>query len=372
MTTELKQTKNSFKFIGKVTRIDKDGAYKQEEMTKGKMEGKTYRSLRFGVKTSETNDMTVQMFDFEPEEVFLWNSDKRKANSNYKGEKVAFDKWFKNQDKYRDGGYAVLQTRIGLTYDADEKLVSKGLPSFVASKDVYNNLDNGDYVAVEGDMRYSEYTNKDGKVIPQTNFTIKKVHRIKALDFLAEDFEEITFFEQEMVFVDADLVKEDKKVYVTGRTIDYKKNFHDSQFVVDYSDGNGGTDAGMVKLADAFVKKIQFGDVINVFGDAVNRVIVAEVEGEEEEQDDLYASLGGKAKPSHSQPFTAKTYINEMQITGIDAWDKKVYKEEDFVSNDLIEKENDLTDELGGKKKSTKPNPFDIGEDEINEDDLPF
>jgi hypothetical protein len=317
--------------------------------------------------------MTVQMFDFEPEEVFLWNSEKRKANSNYKGDRVPFEKWFKNQDKYREDGYAILQTRIGLNYNEDGKLDSKGLPSFVASKEVYNNLDNGDLVSVEGDMRYSEYTNRDGKVIPQTNFSIKKVHRIKELDFQAEDFEEITFFEQEMVFVDADLVKEDKKVYVTGRTIDYKKNFHDSQFVVDYSDGNGGTDAGMVKLADAFVKKIKFGDVINVFGDAVNRVIVAEVEGEEEEQDDLYASLGGKAKPTHSQPFTAKTYVNEMQITGIDVWDKKVYKEEDFVSNDLIEKENDLTDELGGKKKSNKPNPFDIDAgDDIPEDDLPF
>ena len=85
---DLVQTKNSFKFIGKVTRIEKDGAFKEETATKGKNEGKTYRSLRFGVKTSETNDMTVQMYDFEPTEIFLWNSDKKKKDANYKGDRV--------------------------------------------------------------------------------------------------------------------------------------------------------------------------------------------------------------------------------------------------------------------------------------------
>ncbi|MEE5181142.1 hypothetical protein JDW21_19090 [Bacillus subtilis] len=376
MTKELQQTKNSFKAIGKVTRIDKDGAFREEEAKKGKREGDTYRALRFGLQTSETNTITIQMYDFEPEEVFLWNSDKRQKDQSYKGERIPFSEWLDKQDDLREEGYAVLQTRVGLVYGEDGKIQSKGLPSYVASKNIYDNLNNGDTVVVEGEIRYSTYENQEGKTVEQKTFTLKKIFRVKEdkVDFENEKFEEVSYFEQEMVFVDADVDKDEKKVYVTGRVIDYNKNFHDTQFVVNFSDGEGGTDKGMVKLADAFLKKFKFGDLLNVFGDAVNRVIVEEQEDEDtNEEDDLIAQLGGKKKPSHAQKYVNKTYIQEMQIHGVDAWDKKFYKEEDFVKEELIEddKKNSLQDELGGKSK--KSNPFETdGDDELQDDDLPF
>jgi hypothetical protein len=376
MATELKQTKNSFKVIGKVTRIDKDGAFKEEEMTKGKKQGETYRALRFGVKTSETNEVTTQMFDFEPEQVFLWNSEKKKADKNYKGDRLPFSEWEDRQDALREEGYAVLQTRVGLTYGEDGKIQSQGLPSFVASKEIYENLNNGDSVVIEGEIRYSTYENQQGKKVEQKNFSIKKAFKIKDVDFENEKFEEVSYFEQEMVFVDSEADKPNKKVYVTGRVIDFAKNFHDTQFVIDFSDGEGGTDAGMVKLADAFLKKMKFGDVINVFGNVVNRVVIEEVEGEEEDSDDdLLSQLGGRSKPKHAQSFQNRTYISEMQIEGVDAWDKKVYKETDFVEQEKVvdNKKNDLSDELGGKSKKGK-NPFesDIDDEDISDEDLPF
>lgn len=371
MATELKQTKNSFKFIGKVSRIDKDGAFKEEVAKKGKKEGETYRSLRFGVKTSENNEMTVQMYDFEPTEVFLWNSDKRKADKNYKGTRVPFEEWVEEQNELREQGFAVLQSRVGLTYNEEGKIDSQGLPSFVASKKIFDNLSNNDSVVIEGTIRYSTYKNKEDKEVPQTTFTIQKIFKLKDVDFENEKFEEVTYFEQEMVFVSADLVKEEKKVYVTGRTIEYNKSFHDSQFVVDYSDGADGENADMKKLATAFLKKFKFGDVINVFGEALNRVIVAEAEDTDEEEDeDLASLLGGKSKPKHAQSYVTRTYISEMQIQGVDVWDKKVYKEEDFVKDELVE-EDDLTSELGGKKKDKGTNPFDA-DDDIDDEELPF
>lgn len=373
--TELQQTKNSFKFIGHVTRVDKENAFKQETATRGKREGDTYRSLRFGVKTSETNDMTVSMYDFEPTEVFLWNSEKRKANQNYKGERMPFEEWQEKQDQLSKDGYAVLQARVGLTHDDNGKIVTKGLPGFVASEKIFQGIDNGDSVVVEGDIRYSRYTNQQGKEVEQKTFTIKRLVKLKDVDFHDEKFEEVTYFEQEMVFVDAVAEKKEKKVYVTGRTIDYNKNFHDSQFVIDYSDGADGTDEGMVKLAGAFTKKFSFGDVLNVFGNAVNRVIVAEVEEEVSEEEDLLASLGGKAKPKHTQSWATRTYLNEMQITGVDAWDKKVYKETDFVVDELVDnkdtkKKTDDDMDFGGKAKKDS-NPFDESDDD-DSDDLPF
>jgi hypothetical protein len=370
--SKLQQTKSSFKFIGKVTRIDKDGAFREETMTKGKMNGKTYRSLRFGVKTSQTNEMTTQMFSFEPEQVFMWNSEKKKADSSYKGDRIPFATWEAQQDELREQGFAVLQSRVGLEYGEDGKLQSKGLPSFVASQEIYENLNNGDSVVVEGDIRHSSWE-KDGKVTPQTQFNITKVFKIKDVDFDAENFEEVTYFEEEIVFVDCDIDKKEGKAFVTGRTIAYNGDFEDAQFVINFKDEEGNNDAGMVKLAEAFKKKFNFGDVLNIFGDAVNRVIVAEVEDEEDNDDDLLSALGGKSKPKHAQSFVSRTYIQEMQIHGVDAWDKGVYTEDDFVKDELLsDGKEDLTDELGGKKKKASSNPFETDSDDISDEDLPF
>lgn len=383
----LKQTKNKFKIIGKVTRIDKDGAFREETATKGKYEGTDYRSLRFGIKSSETNENTVSMFAYKPEKVFLWNSEKKKKDKNYKGDWVAFEEWEERKDEYRDNGYAVLQTRVGLTYDENGKLQSQGLPAFVSAKEIYYGLNNGDSVVIEGNISYSRYKNRDDKWVEQRNFNIEKCYLLKDIDFDDEKFEEVSYFEQEIVYVDAVEERSEKKVYVTGRHINYNKTWHDTQFVIDYSDGEDGEDEGMKKLANTFLKRFKFGDVINVFGDALNKVIVEEVEDEEGDDDDLLASLGGRAKPRHAQNYTAKTYINELRIHGVDAWDKQVYKEEDFDiedDNPLAEKEDKRSkalDEFGGKKKKSN-NPFasdDIDEDDpfsddvdIDDDNLPF
>lgn len=378
MATELKQTKNSFKFVGKVSRIDKDGAFKDEVATKGKREGDNFRALRFGVKTSVNNEMTVSMYDFEPTEAFLWNSEKAKkakeANKTYKGEKIPFSEWLENEADLRAEGYTSLQTRVGLTYDDKNKLVSNGFPSFVASKNIYNGLSNGDSIVVEGEIRYSTYKNQQDKVVEQKTYTIKKVFKLKDVDFDHEDFEEVTYFEQEFVFVGAEADKDNKKVYITGRVIDYQKNFHDTQFVVDYSDGLGGTDKDMVKLAEASLKKFKFGDLLTVHGDALNRVVVEEVEEtEEDEKDALLASLGGKNKPKHAQGYSARTYITEMQVLGVDDWLKKAYKEEDFVKETLLsDDKEDLSSELGGKKKKKNPFEKELDSDDIGEDELPF
>jgi single-stranded DNA-binding protein len=378
---DLQQTKNTFKVVGRVTRLDKDGAYKEEQMTKGKRQGDVYRSLRFGVKTSATNEITVSMFDYEPDKVFLWNSDKRKEDPSYKGETVSFYEWEERKDELKEQGYAVLQTRVGLTHGDDGKIKSEGLPSYVASEHIFENLRNGDSVAVEGEIRYSRYTNQKGEEKEQTTYTIKKIFKLyEEIDFEAEDFEEITYFEQDLVFVEADTDKELGKVYVTGRTIDYKGNFFDSQFIVNYKDAEGKNDPDMVKLAGAFTKVFKFGDVLKVFGQTVNRVVLREVEAEDENETDLFAAYGGKKKPKHAEKFAARDYISEMSIEGVEEFDQGVYTEDDFVKDELLEEESEKKSEFGGKDKK---NPFDkkVDEDpfsdgsspiEISDDDLPF
>lgn len=372
--TKLKETKGVFKVIGKVARIDRDGAFREDVLNKpdNRNHGRLYRSLRFGVKTSPTNEIIVQAFDYEPQEVFLWNSKKREADPNYKGDRIPFETWKEQQDELREQGYVVLQSRIGLDYDEKGKLKTKGLPRFVALKEIYENINNGDSVVVEGTIRYSKYKNRNDEIVEQKNYMIERVFRIKDIDFEDDNFEEVSYFEQEMVFVDADLDKEEKKAYVTGRIIDFNGNFEDTQFVINFANENGETDPAMLKLAQAFTKKMEFGDVINVFGDVINRVVVEEVEDEEE--DDLLAELGGRSKPKHAQNYVSRTYITEMSINGVDAWKKGVYTEDDFEKDSLID-DNDGLGDLGGKKKPNTKNPFETDEDEdvdIDEDSLPF
>lgn len=382
---ELKQNKNAFKVIGKVSGIDKDYAYNSDVMRKGRREGENYKSLNFNVKTSETNQIRVGMFSYEPTQVFLWNSAEAKKlkekNKKYKGERVPFDEWYENQETFRNDGYAVLETRVGHEYNDENKLISNGLPSYVAIEEIYNNFDNGDSVVIEGEIRYSRYKNRDDKMVEQKNFTIKKIIKLRSdVDFKSEKFDEVSYFEQEMVFVDAETDKKEGKTYVTGRIIDYMKKFHDTQFVVNLLDENGETDSDMGKMSNAFLKKIKFGDVVNVFGDAVNRVIVEESEDEDTEEEDIQALMGGKKKPNHAQRYVSKTYITEASIQGIDSIDKKVYKEQDFVVDELIQKDdknNEDDNDFGGKKK--KVNPFDkkSNSDEnddidTDDDDLPF
>lgn len=366
---KLVETKGAFKVIGKVSRIDKEFAWKEAITEKGKREGDLYRSLKFGVKTSDTNEITVSMFDYEPTEVFLWNSGKREKDPSYKGEKIPFGTWEEQQDELREQGYAVLQTRVGLTYNEEGKIDSKGLPSFVASQEIYNNLDNGDSVVIEGKIRYGSYMNKNDEEVEQKTYVIEKAYKIKDVDFEAENFEEITYFEQQMVFVDIDIDKKEGKAYLTGRIIDYRENFHDTQMIITFKDDEGNLDNDMVKMIDTLKNKVKFGDVIKVYGDTLNRVILSEVEDDSKDED-LFAEFGGKAKPKHAQGFVARTYVTEMQIHGVDGWDKEIYTEEDFVKEELID-DNDSLKDFGGKPK--KANPFETGEPiEISEDDLPF
>lgn len=381
---KLKQTKSLFKVTGRATRLDKDGAYREDVGKPGtKKEGVPLRALRFGVKTSDDNEITVSMFDYEPEKVFLWNSELRKEDENYKGEQIAFGDWEDRKEDLKEQGYAVLQTRIGVTYDEKGKIVSEGLPSYVASELIFDELSNGDSVTIEGEIRYSRYKNQKGEEKEQTTYTIKKLFKhYEDIDFDDAEFEEVSYFEQEFVFIDETVDKEDGKQYIIGRTIDFAGNFIDTQFVVKFKDDEGKTDPDMVKLVSNVKDKLAFGDLVTVFGQAQNRVILKEVEAQEEEED-LFASFGGRKKPKHAEKYTAKDYITEMTIEGVDAVKKEAYVEEDFIKDEgLVEEDKKSDNDFGGKKKPDKKSPFEKVDDdpfasnkgpiEVNDDDLPF
>ncbi|UGO46145.1 hypothetical protein PQE74_gp062 [Bacillus phage vB_BanS_Chewbecca] len=387
--TELQQTKSAFKFIGKVTNADKDGFYLQSVAEKGEREGDTRRSMRFGIRTSETNTLTVQMFAYEPDEVYLWNSEKKKKDKHYKGDRVPYQEYIDNLEDYREKGYACLQARVGLNYGEDGKLVSNGVPDYVMAELLSEGLTNGDFIVVEGEIRYNKYKDKNDKIQEQVQYTIKKVHRAKEEDYIDDEGnlkEEVNYFEQSFVFLDAENLKKEGKAIVRGRVIDYRKSWYDKQFEVVYKDADGNVDEDLEELAIGLAKEVRWGDVLKVWGNAVNRVIITDERTEEEIKEEarkkkVLSGLGGKAQPKHAEKFSGKRYEQGLQIQGVLEWDDKVYTEDDFpTSQDLIKEEesNSKARGLGGKKN----NPFkqDLSKDsdkvddvvDIAEDDLPF
>lgn len=165
---ELVQTKGSFRLVGKVSRMDDNEKFPsfREDVGKegGKMEGIPYRSLRFSVITSDddgvTNEVPVEMFDFEKEEVYVWNKESKKTR------KIPLDE-VQNLDPEED---MLLGTRVGLIEkDEDGNIIgdrdnieTESLPTFDAILEIFNNLENGDDVYVNGQVEHSEYINKQG------------------------------------------------------------------------------------------------------------------------------------------------------------------------------------------------------------------
>lgn len=346
----LEQTEGSFKLRGLVKRIDNDKAYNVGKVKSGKNQGKNYRSIRFGIQTSPTNELPVELFGMETDTVYVWNADKKEGQK---------EKWGSQYNLGESETLLGQVVRVGLTTDSDGKFQSHNLTAYDSVDEIFNNLENGDSVAVTGHIEFSEYTKDDGTVVPQTKFIIDNISRTKEpVDFEAEGFVEVNDFTQQVVILDKDLDRKKKELNLFVRTIGYQNRFSDGTFVVD-----GNTEEG-AKLGSAF-SKLKFGTFLEVFGKMENRVVLTEVEVEEEKKPKIdksnpFADFTFE-KPKSLESYKAKSYINRLLITGVEASsfvDKK-YKEEDFFVEELVD-----------DKTKAEDNPFtngDLEEDKVED-----
>lgn len=364
MAKKLEQTRGSFKVKGLVKGMDRDNAFEEEERVGGAHSGETYRKLNLGLQTAPDNQLRLGIFSYEPEQVFLWNNDKKKKDKSYKGERMDFDEYLEKKEILRENGTAILQARVGVEYDEKGKLQSEGMTSFEATELIYDNVDNDDGAYVEGQVSYSSYENQQGETKTGVNYNIDRFFKAKEpFDLEDEDYEAQNYYEQQFVYVDSFADKTNHKLTVLGRVIDYRENTVDAEFVINY-----GEDESMKKLATNVKKKFKFGDLVTVFGEIFNKSVEEEVE--DAEDTDMLSSLGGKSQPKYAQGYTNTTYIREMTIDGVLDWQKKVYTEEDFEASELVEEdEDDLSSELGGKSKKKMKNDFD---EDLDEDEDPF
>lgn len=371
---KLEQTRGLFKLRGFVKGVDRDNAFEESVRTDGTRAGETFRKLNLGIQTTDSNQIRVGLFSYEPEEVFIWNSAKKKKNKDYKGERIPYEQYLETKEILKENGDAVLQSRVGVEHDEKGKAISHSMTHFEAIEEIYTNIDNDDSVYVEGQVGYSSYKNKEDEDVTGINYNIEKFYKSsKPYDFDDEKYEPMHYYEQQFVYVDSMIDKSAKKLYVTGRIIDYRQNTVDAVFVVNYGD-----DESMGKLAKNINKKFQFGDLVTVFGEVLNESIETEVE--DSEDDSILAGLGGKSQPSHASR-TNVTYNREMTIDGVTQWEKKKYTLEDFEANEtVVESKEDLSNELGGKAKKNTKDPFEEDEDsefdpfadDEDDDSMPF
>ena len=376
----LEQTRSTFRAIGKVTGVDRDNFYKSGIVERGKNEGKEYRSLRFGVKTSPTQTIYVQMFGMEQDQVYVYD------NKIKKGGMVDYDEFMDKQEAWAEEGKVTFDSTVNLT-TTGRKDPKSHLLKFDNIDLIYELLSNGMSVYVSGNITRSSYENQSGETVNQTNNDLTQILLVDDIDFDSNKFREYAVFTEEFVLTDTEIDKEQEKLIVNGLTIDYNENTYPVSFDLSYAEEMNGKLLSTEGVSDEDIKKnneyvaeqvemkkkmikafrkLKYGTLLKVDGKMINKVTVTE---QETEDDDLLADLRGNSKKA------IYDYSKTLSISGTDSYTPSKYKEDDFLEaqrkNDLVEeKKSDDFDDLKGSKEK---DPFgDSSEIDISEDDLPF
>lgn len=318
--TEFKPNRISFKARGIITRLG-DRGYAEDE-NQG-----MWQRIRFGVKTSPTNEVPVELFGYKGD-AFYWSKEKGQSF------KVDFEDRYNKPKGVKDAH----MMGVGVNHKGTKEGL-ENLHKYDAVQAILDNFSDGDSVQITGQVEYSSYE-KEGETVVQKSYSIDRITKFNdPIDFDKEDFKEVSSFEGTFVFLDIDKVKdEDDKVYfdVTSRVVTKKDGtFIDTEFQIPER---------KAKMSKAFKKSLKWGDEIKVKGLLRNEAIQTEVEDEEEDE------WGSEEVAGYGKPIT--TYKRSMDIVH---FDQDYWKEGD-----------DSKGLPPGKGKFT---PEDFEPDEFNEAD---
>lgn len=380
----LEQTISTFRGVGIVTGVDRDNFYNTGIVEKGKNEGKEYRSLRFGVRTSPNQTIYVQMFGMEPDNVYVYD------NKEKKGEQVPYEEFLEKEASWAEEGKITFDSSVNLD-STDKKAPKSHMPKFDNIDLIYDKLENGMSVYVSGRISRNSYENQNGDIVTRTNNDLQQILLADDVDFDSKKFREYAVFTEEFVVTDTEYDKEEEKLIISGLSIDYSENTYPVSFDVSHAEelnGKPETYEGMSdseieknkkyveeqvemkkKMINAF-KKLKYGTLLKVDGKILNKVTVTEQVDEEE--DDLLSAMRGNSKKA------IRDYSQTLSISGTDSYTPSKYTEEDFFKakqkNQLVSSsvEVEEKDELGDLRGSKEKDPFEGSSIDISEYDLPF
>lgn len=304
--SNLQPTYGNFKVRGIVSGINTEFSYKSDV---GKS-GKPYKSLRFNVKTSETNQVPVELSGSVMDNVLVMNDAKSKA----------YVPWKERYDG-RDG-FKPLGVTIGIKKDETGKNLQENMVAFDAAEYLHEELQDGDSVMIMGRITWNTYT-KNNETVTNPRYEIQRVYKSSdEVDFTAENFKEVAEFKQEIVIVDSNHDKETNKLTINTYIVtDKDGNFVSYPFTVDVGDES-------LKTLGRNLMKQKFGTTIVVEGKILNGVVV--VEAPEQEED------FGWGLPSEFERRVIKETIKELRITRGNpaSLQEKRYKEDEFIKED--------------------------------------
>lgn len=311
--TELVQNRGSVKLYGQVVGLENESTFREGETRSGA----PYRSASLAIKTSPNNviyncDVFGQIITDRKVKVF----------SNKGGEKKSIEIDFDDRHELPEGftpiGFGTVRT--GLQRDEKGGTVQKVLFNFDAVEVVKETLQDGDSIYINAEFNPNTYQS-NGEEKTTVKYTVTGIGYLKnPIDFESEGFKEVASFEQEFVVINTNVDKEAKKLYVTGRIINFNKTWNDITFIIDANKYE--------KLATNFAKKTKFGDVVMVEGVIRNGVILEEKQQEAQELD-----WGGETPEGQGQKYI-RNRISEIQITNVKEHKSKVYKETDFIKEE--------------------------------------
>jgi len=311
--SKLTQSEGSFVLRGIITGKDnptKYNGYKEGTIEKGENKGKSWRSIRFLLKTSSDNSIPVELYGAERSFVNFYN---KKEKINKKAE------WSK-KDLTAPDGYELI------------------VPEYDIVKKINDKFHDGEVVLIVGQCQFSTYVNNSGVTLRQIKYVINRIHSSKeALEFDKEDFIEKNEFTQDIVINSVEEEKEDavKKLIVDSYIIGYNDSFFPATFEIDVN--------ARPKFAKNF-KTLKFGDVLKARGKIHYRVKKEVVESDWGEQviNDVHTGL---------------------EITGVieDSIEKRKYKEEDFVKPEQSDSDKAELDWSNvSEKVENNKLPFDL------------
>jgi len=332
----LPMTEGQFKVRGLVTGTKKGDKFFSQKTQKNGFER---NNVNFAVKTSEDNEVYVQISDSEKEDAFFYKK------SDTKGEPGTTKKISWGQRKnFKEEGFTPIGVIIGLEKDEKNKNISKSLFEYDAAEYLSQKLKDDMAVMIVGELEFSSNEGENGKN-RYKKLKIKKLYN-SIVDFSKEDFKEESHFKQKCIFMDITQAKKDNKPdiedprwIVKAKIVTYK-TLEDIEYIIRNK-----------VLANNFKKHLKPYNRISVHGVINNKRMAEEIKNTPNDD------WGGESDPFN---FIGTPRKFEFEITGIDTKDidTKTYSE------DIIINAFKAQDEFGSEDV-----PWNSDDNTIEEDD---
>lgn len=289
---DLPETRGEIKLRGVVKGTDKDTFFSSMATKKGV----PMNFLKFGLDVSLDSTVYLDLNGSERKEVFYY----KKAET--KGQKGITKRvpW-PQRKSFNEDGFNLIGMTVGvekvIDNDGKEKNDIKTLVEYDACEYLANKLIDGESMFVLGSIDFGSYQDKNGDIKRSTKFVPNKILGAKPIDFEADDFEQVSDFQQTIVFMGASLDDSDKndiKGIIEAKIIKYS-TIEDAEFIIRDK-----------KLFSTFKKNLKPYTAIKVWGNINNKV-----EAEEVEEDNGWGEKSSFEKHN-------KTFIRELVITGAD------------------------------------------------------